>query len=182
MPDVVVNAPPFIPVKPLVKIGTTGSSVEISCAAEELSVEVEQDETETVTFCGTYKSYKPEVWTIVVTCFPSYGTAGLWNNLRAMVGTSQAFEVRPDGALVAGPTNPAMTGTARVKGFNFYAGKPGEPTSFDVELAVSGTPTFALALAEFEAAFAQAVRDAEAANAMVSGQAAPAPEAPAEAA
>jgi hypothetical protein len=148
MADVVVTATPFIPVKPLIKIGTTGSAVSIECAAEELTVEAEADEQETVTFCGTTKSYKPEVWTITVSVFPSYGTTGLWNTLRPLVGTSQAFEIRPDGSLPASPTNPAMTGTARVKPFNFYAGKPGEPTAFDVELGVVGTPSFALALAE----------------------------------
>jgi hypothetical protein len=164
MPDVVVNAPPFIPVKPLIKIGTTGTSVEIACAAEELSVEVDQDEVDTETFCGSFKSYKSEVWTITVSVFPSYGTAGLWNNLRPLAGTSQPFEIRPDGVAVAGPTNPSMVGTCRVKAFPFYMGRLGEPTAFDVELGVQGAPTFALALAAATEAFAQAELDAQAAN------------------
>lgn len=146
MADTPVTAPPFVPVKPLIQIGTTGASVDIACAAGELAVEVDQDETTTETFCGSYTTYKPEVWTATVTVFPSYGAAGLWNLLRPLVGGLQPFTILPDATLPAGPDNPEMSGTCIVKAFPFYTGAPGEPTSFDVELAIQGVPTFALAL------------------------------------
>ena len=144
MPDTVVDAPPFVPVKPLIKIGATGSTVEIACAAGELAVEVDQDETTTETFCGVFTSYKPEVWTITITVFPSYGTNGLWTLLRPLVGTTQPFQIAPDAETPTGTAdNPLMFGDALIKAFPFYTGTPGEPTSFDVELGVQGTPSFA---------------------------------------
>jgi len=143
MPDTTVTAPPFVPVKPLIEIGTTGSAVDIACAAGDLAVEVAQDESTTETFCGTYTSYKPEVWTVTATVYPSYGTGGLWNLVRPLVGTVQPFRVLPDGSAVAGPDNPEMSGTCIVKAFSFYTGSPGEPKSFDLELAVQGAPTWA---------------------------------------
>jgi hypothetical protein len=147
MADTPVTAPPFIPVKPVISIGTVGSAVDIACAAEELAVEVDQDDNTYETFCGSYTSYKPEKWTITATVFPSYGAAGLWNLLRPLVGTAQPFRVLPDAGASVGPANPQMTGTCIVKAFPFYTGKPGEPTSFDVEMAVQGVPTFPVTLA-----------------------------------
>ena len=162
MPDTPVTAVPFIPVKPKILIGTTGSGVDIACAASDLAVEVDQDEVTTETFCGTYTTYKPEVWTITATVYPSYGTAGLWNLLRPLVGgAAKPYSILPDGSKVAGPDNPQMTGTCFVKAFPFYTGSAGEPTTFDVELAVQGTPTFALALAaDAETVDAEAVEAA----------------------
>jgi hypothetical protein len=58
MADTPVTAPPFVPVKPLISIGTTGTdAVDISCAAGELAVEVDQDEVTTETFCGSFSTY-----------------------------------------------------------------------------------------------------------------------------
>jgi len=144
MPDSVVQDIPFTPVKPLIKIGGTGASVEIACAAGELAVEVDQDETTTETFCGIFTTYKPEQWTITVTVFPSYGTNGLWTLLRPLVGGVQPFQIAPDADEPTGTVdNPLMFGDARVKAFPFYTGTPGEPTSFDIELAVQGMPHWA---------------------------------------
>jgi len=142
MPDVAVEAAPFIPVKPLIRVGPTDAGVEFACAAGELSVEVDQDETTTDTFCGSFTSYKAEVWTITINAFPSYGDDGLWNNLRPLVGTTQPFEIRPDASLPQSVDNPSMTGTCRVKAFPFYMGVLGEPTAFDIELGVQGAPLF----------------------------------------
>jgi hypothetical protein len=171
MPDTVVNAPPFVPVKPLLKVGAVGAGVEFECSAETIKVDVTQADVTTETFCGIFKSYKAEEWVITNTVFPSYGTAGLWNNLRPLVGTSQPFTFQPDGVAVVGPANPAMTGTCRVKAFSFYAGKLGEPQSFDVELAVQGIPTWALTFAELDAAFAEAEKVAASYNAAANGTA-----------
>jgi hypothetical protein len=146
MPAVVVNAPPFIPVKPKLMLGTAPDTVEFACAANSLEVSPEQDETTVETFCGSYTTYKPEVWTITATVFQSYGTAappGLWNALRPLVGTVVDFEILPTGSAAVGPTNPSAKGKCLVKAFPFYSGAVGEPTSFDVELAVQGTPVFA---------------------------------------
>ena len=150
MPVVVLDAPPFIPVKPKILIGPAASGVQIECAANELSVEVEQDETTYETWCGSYTSYKPEQWTITVSVFQSYGltgtlTIGLWNNLRPLVGSVQDFEILPNGAAVAAPGNPKMTGKCLVKAFPFYKGAVGEPQNFDIEIAVQGVPVFAVA-------------------------------------
>lgn len=150
MAVVVLDAPPFIPVKPKIAIGAVANQLQIECAANELSVEVDQDETTIETWCGSYTTYKPEQWTITVAVFPSYGltgagTIGLWNNLRPLVGSVQDFEILPNGAAVASPTNPKMSGKCLVKAFPFYMGAVGEPQSFDLEIAVQGVPTFAVA-------------------------------------
>jgi len=142
MPDSIVTDIPFVPVRPAITIGATGSSVEIACAAGELAVEVDQDETTTETYCGSFTTYKPEVWTITVTCFPSYGTDGLWTLVRPLCGTIQPFTVLPDAGAPVSEDNPLMSGTCIVKAFPFYTGAPGEPKSFDLELAVQGAPAF----------------------------------------
>lgn len=143
MPDTPVTPTPFIPVKPQITIGPTGSAVDIACAASDLAVEVDQDTTDWETFCGKGTIYGPELWTITVTVYPSYGADGLWNLLRPLVGApAQQFTILPDSTLPAGPDNPSMTGTALVKSFPFYVGAPGEPKTFDIELAVQGTPSW----------------------------------------
>jgi hypothetical protein len=138
-----VTAPPFVPVKPKIRIGNGTTGVDIECAAGELVVEVEQDEATTETFCGTYTTYKAEVWTVTATVFESYGAAGLWNLVRPLVGVVQPFAILPDAAATVSADNPMMTGNCFVKAFPFFSGSPGEPTSFDLVLAVQGTPTFA---------------------------------------
>lgn len=141
----VVTAPPFIPVRPIIKITSGANSVEFECAAESFEVNVDQDETTTETFCGTYTTYKAEVWTITGSVFASYGVAGLWNLLRPMVGLVTTFEFLPDAGAVQGPSNPKMSGTCIVKAFPFYSGAPGEPQAFDVVIAVQGIPSFSTA-------------------------------------
>ena len=116
--------------------------MDIECAAGELAVEVEQEEATTETFCGTYTTYKAEVWTITATVYPSYGADGLWTLLRPFVGMAVPFSVVPDRDATVNVENPIMSGTAIVKAFPFYMGSPGEPTSFDVEIAVQGAPDF----------------------------------------
>jgi hypothetical protein len=142
MPDTTITAPPFVFKKPAIKLGTTGSSVDIACAANQLVVEADQDENTIETFCGTYQSYKNPLWTITVTSLSSFGTGGLWNALQPLAGTLQAFEILPDGAKVVGPDNPAMRGTCYVKWPAFLNGTVGEASEFDLELGVQGTPTF----------------------------------------
>lgn len=176
MVDTVVNAPPFVPVKPLLKLGTTGSAVEFECSIEELHADVDQDDVTVDTFCGSFTSYKPEKWTITATAYPSYGTTppGLWNSLRPLVGTSQVFELRPDGVATASPTNPSMTGSGRLKAFPFYAGKLGEPQSIDLEIAVQGAPVWATTLAMVEEAQAEAQKRIDEENASLTTAEAPA--------
>lgn len=167
MTAIVVNQAPFVPVKPTIKIGTGGTAVQIECAGGELVVAPEQDQNEVETFCGVFTYYKPEKWMITLTAYVSYGADGLWNALRPLVGTTQTFQILPDAATAVGVGNPKMSGSCRVKGFPFFSGGPGEPTSFDLELAVLGIPTFAttgtITLSAEEAeAEAQALADAEA--------------------
>lgn len=143
-----VTAAPFNPVKPILKITQGGNSVQVECASESFEASVEQDETTTETFCGTYTAYKAEVWTITGSVFPSYAAlaanaGGLWNALRPMVGDPTAtFEFIPDSTQARSASNPVMSGTCLVKAFPFYAGSPGEPTAFDLVLAVQGAPSF----------------------------------------
>ena len=140
-----VTAPPFIPVHPYLAVGETGSEVSIICAAENVEVSPEQDESTVETFCGSYTTYKPEQWTITASAFVSYGNNGLWNSLRPLVGTTVPFVFRPDEDAAVGPDNPEMTGTALIKAFPFFSGGPGEPTAIEVVLSVQGAPAWDVA-------------------------------------
>ncbi len=140
MTAIIVDAPPFNPVIPYVQVGTAPDTVNFECAASDLEVSPDQDETTTTTFCGSYTTYKAETWTITATVYPSYGPDGLWNALRPLVGMVLPFEVRPSKDDPVSETNPSMTGVGIIKAFAFYMGATGEPKSFDLEIAVQGTP------------------------------------------
>ena len=142
MAAIIVDAPPFNPVIPFIQVGTDPDTVNFECAAQQLEVSPEQDETTTETFCGSYTTYKPEVWTITATVYPSYGAEGLWTALRPLVGQTVPFEVRPSRDDVVSVDNPSCTGSGLIKAFPFYMGAAGEPTSFDLRIAVQGSPTF----------------------------------------
>jgi len=78
-----VTAPPFIPVKPYLSVGTAPNLVTLICAAENVEVSPDQDENTVETFCGTYTSYKAEKWTITASSYMSYAsTNGLWTARR----------------------------------------------------------------------------------------------------
>jgi hypothetical protein len=147
MPDTTITAVPFVFKKPAIKLGTTGSSVDIACAANQVVVEAEQDETTLETFCSTYTSYKQPVWTITITALQSFGTGGLWTALEPIAGTIVAFEIIPDGVKAIGADNPAMRGNCYVGWPDFLNGTVGEGSEFDLELGVQGTPTFAVTAA-----------------------------------
>lgn len=154
MPDTVINAPPFIVQHPLIKIGATGTSVEIHCGATNLDVAVDQDENTVETFCGSYTSYKAAVWTITVTLGQSYGTAGTWTLLQPLVNTIQPFSLQPD-TTAPSINNPNMSGNCLVKAFPFISAAPGEASEVDLVLAVQGAPLFGItapAMMETEAA------------------------------
>lgn len=141
MPDTTVQAPPFAIVKPYIRIGPVDAGVEFACAASNLEVNADQDETTVDTFCGSFVNYKAVKWVITVSAYESYGANGLWTLLSPFIGTLQPFEVRPDEGIES-VDNPSMTGNARVKAFPFISGGPGEPGEFDIELAVQGAPAF----------------------------------------
>jgi hypothetical protein len=142
MPDTTVTAVPFVFRKPAVKIGATGTSVDIACGANAVAIEPDQDSTELETFCGTYTSYKAPVWTITVTVLQSFGTTGLWNQLLPLAGTIQPVEIIPDGTKPIAVDNPAMRCSAYVGWPSFLNGAVGEGSEFDLELGVQGTPTW----------------------------------------
>jgi len=144
MPDTVVNANPAIITKPYIHLGATGTGVEFACACTNLEMSPDQDEKTVETFCGVYTSYGAEKWIITATVAMSYGTTGVWNNLRALCNTTVPFEVRPATG-VASPTNPAATGTGFVKAFPFISAAPGEASEVDIVIACQGVPTWALA-------------------------------------
>jgi hypothetical protein len=132
---------PFILDKPLVTIGAT-TPIEIHCFANEVHTNVEQDETTTDTFCGSYTSYKPEKWDVTLNALSSFGVDGLWNQIRPLVGTVVPFTVLPNRDAAVGPDNPEMSGDALIKAFPFLDGAVGEASEFDLVLAVQGEPTF----------------------------------------
>jgi hypothetical protein len=153
MPDTTITAVPFVFKKPKIQLGTTGSAVDIACAANQVVVEADQDSNELETFCGTYTSYKAPVWTITITALQSFGTGGLWTALQPLAGTIVPFAILPDASKAVGPDNPEMRGNCYVQWPDFLNGSVGEGSEFDQELGVQGTPTFAVAAAlEAEAA------------------------------
>jgi hypothetical protein len=135
---------PFILKHPTVKLGaaTPGPQISIECSANEIHTNVAQDENTVDTFCGSYTSYKPEKWDVTLAALQSFGTDGLWNQVRPLVGTVVPFEILPDGDTATGVDNPKMTGDALVKAFPFLDGAVGEASSFDLVLAVQGDPLF----------------------------------------
>ena len=139
-----VTASPFVLVKPKISLGTAGTVVEFQCGANQVEAAPEQDENTVETFCGVFTTYKPENWTITVTALQSYGTNGLWTNVRPLCNTVQPFTLLPDAVAAISVSNPQMTGTAYVKGFPFLSAAVGEASEFDLELAVQGIPTFAI--------------------------------------
>lgn len=138
----IVEAAPFVLVKPKITVGPAGSEVEFECGANQVEAAPDVDESTTETFCGTFTSYKPEVWTITITALTSYGADGLWNLLRPFAGTRQAFTLLPDASKPIGPDNPEMSGECIVKPFAFLSAAVGETSDFDLVLAVQGIPTF----------------------------------------
>lgn len=138
MPDVV----PFILQKPTIALGPVATEVEIQCSANQVEAAPEQDETTVETFCGTYTTYKPEVWTITIGALQSFGDDGLWTLVRPLVGTTVPFRLLPDSRVAASVDNPQMEGMATVKAFAFLNAEVGEASEFDLELAVQGEPTF----------------------------------------
>jgi hypothetical protein len=144
MPATSVTATPFFLVKPKLTLGDPlTNGVFYECAASQIETNVEQEETVIETFCGTFKGYKAEQWEIVITCWQSFGTAGFWNLVRPLVGTSTTFAILPDSSRVNAPDNPEMRGTCRVKAFPFLSAAIGEGSDFELVLAVSGPVTFA---------------------------------------
>ena len=134
---------PFILNHPRITLnagGTTPAPVSIECSANELHTNVSQDDTTTETFCGTYTSYKPEVWDVTVQGVQSFGVDGLWETVRPLVGQTVAFEVLPDRDQPVSVDNPLMSGNATVKAFPFIDAAIGEASEFDLVLAVQGDP------------------------------------------
>ena len=64
MAAITVDAPPFNPVVPFIQVGTDPDTVNIECAASELEVSPEQDETTTETFCVRTRRTRAKLWTI----------------------------------------------------------------------------------------------------------------------
>lgn len=135
-------ADPFILNHPRFTLNPGASAIELDCSANEVHTNVEQDESTVETFCGTYTNYKAEVWDITIQGVQSFGTDGLWNVLRPLVGTIVPFELLPDTDAAVSASNPLMQGTALVKAFPFIDAALGEASEFDVVFAVQGQPTW----------------------------------------
>ena len=143
MPDTAITAPPFTLKHPVIKIGPTGTSVDIACPATHVDLTPDQSDNTVETFCGSYTTYKPAKWTLTATVAQSYGTTGTWNLLQPLMDTIQPFVLQPDNT-AASATNPVASGTAYVKAFAFIDGAPGEVSEIDIVLAVQGTPTWGI--------------------------------------
>lgn len=140
MPDI----PPFILQHPRITLNADDAApVDIECSANEVHTNVSQDETTVQTFCGTYTSYKAEVWDVTLAALGSYGDEGLWTLVRPLVGLTVPFELLPDSTAPVSVDNPLMSGMATVKAFPFIDGAIGEASSFDLVLAVQGEPEWA---------------------------------------
>ncbi|HEY7009035.1 MAG TPA: hypothetical protein VH395_08855 [Jatrophihabitantaceae bacterium] len=143
MTTVVVDKPPFVLIKPKITVGDAATTlVEFECGANQITAEPDQDENTTETFCGTFTTYKPEVWTVTITALTSFGANGLWNNLRPLVGTVQPFMIIPDLNNPISEDNVAMSGVCLVKAFAYLDAAVGETSDFDLVLAVQGLPEF----------------------------------------
>jgi hypothetical protein len=142
MAVVETHVAPFVLTHPLIQIGDDTTGVQIQCMANEVKVEVDQDENKTETFCGSYTSYKAEVWTITITALQSFGADGLETLVRPLVGTIQPFKL--NGSADDPPDtvdNPTLSGDALVKAFDWMTAAVGETSDFDLVLAVQGQPT-----------------------------------------
>lgn len=134
---------PHFMTRPLLVIGPSASPImELQCAANNIEATPDQDENEYDTYCGSYQTLGPEKWNITATVLQSFGTDGVWTKLRPVVGTVQPFELRPDAPDPRGLDNPAMTGNALVKAFQFLNGGVNGPSEIDIVLKVQGTPTW----------------------------------------
>jgi hypothetical protein len=134
---------PFILNKPRITLDAGGTTpIDIECSANEVHTNVSQDETTVETFCGSYTSYKPEVWDVTLTAVESFGADGLWATVRPLVGQTVAFELLPDSSQAVSVDNPLMTGQVTVKAFPFIDAAVGEASEFDLVLAVQGDPVW----------------------------------------
>src|SRR5262245_60063679 len=139
-----VEVQPFILQKPLLHIEDETGAVyaDIQCSANQVEAVPDQDESTTETFCGSYTSYKAEVWTVTITALQSYGPDGLWTKLRPLANKRVYFTIRPDVDKPKGMDNPEMSGWAILKAFAFLSAAVGEASDFDVVLGVQGLPTW----------------------------------------
>lgn len=135
MPDPV----PFFMTKPSIIIGPTATPViELQCAANHVALTPEQDSTDYPTYCGNFTADGAVKWTLTITVLQSFGVDGVWTKLAPVVGTSQPFQLLPNGDAVPSVDNPAQTGTCTVRAFPFWDGGVNEPAEIDIELVVQG--------------------------------------------
>ncbi|HKE67387.1 MAG TPA: hypothetical protein VKB59_22500 [Micromonosporaceae bacterium] len=145
MTAVIVDRPPFVLIKPKLVIGTDPNTIEFECGANELDIAPDQDSNDVETFCSVFTTYKPEKWTITITILQSFGTDGLWNNLRPLANTIVDFLVIPDESQPISETNVAISGKAYMPGFAYIQAAVGEASESDLVLAVQGDPEFLVA-------------------------------------
>lgn len=138
-------AEPFILNHPRITLDAGGATpVDIECSANEVHTNVSQDESTVDTFCGSFTSYKPEMWDVTVQGVQSFGADGLWTMVRPLVGTKVDFELLGDRDAAVSVDNPIMSGVVLVKAFPFIDAAVGEASEFDVVLAVQGDPVFGI--------------------------------------
>ena len=133
--------PPYILQHPRITLDAGAATpIDIECMANEVHTNVEQDENTIETFCGSYTTYKPEVWDLTVNAVESFGTDGLWTKVRPLVGTIVDVELLPDRDAAVSVDNPIWYGPGLVKAFPFIDGAIGEASEFDLIVAMQGTP------------------------------------------
>jgi len=135
------DIPPFILNKPRITLDASAvTPIDIECSANEVHTNVDQDENTVETFCGSYTSYKPEVWDLTLNALQSFGAAGLWTLVRPLVGTIVDVEVLPDRDTAISVDNPIWYGPGLIKAFPFLDGAVGEAQEFDLVIAMQGVP------------------------------------------
>jgi hypothetical protein len=129
----------------VLKIGATGSAIEISCLVNNVAITNDKDQSDATTkLCGDVRpgstTYKAKMAGNVDTDVAD--EAGLFALSQSAKGTQQAFEFTPDNVL--GTT---ASGVLVIDPLDFGADNMGDPLASDFEWAIVGEVTYAYGVA-----------------------------------
>lgn len=129
----------YLGTKTLVSISDGTTTVDLTCLTNGVETAVDQDQNDYATFCGVFYTVGPEKWSLNVTAYAAFGPAGagLWPQLRPLVGKVVTAKVLPDADAPVGPTNPEWSLVGILKAFPFLVGTAGEAS--EVTVTVLGT-------------------------------------------
>jgi IPT/TIG domain len=150
MPEVHLTADPAPPAARPVMM--TDAYVELgeanlSCLAESVNIEAENNPITVTTFCGVKDFPGPVKWHFRVKLLQSFDVGATDDTLSAALdayeadGTPVAFKVRPYKSQPIGPTNPSFEGTAIPQPYNLFGGDAGNPSEVDLDWIMEEPPT-----------------------------------------